>query len=121
MTGHQILVVEDDTAIARVISLMLRSEGFEVSLAADGRAGLEELKENDYELVLLDLSLPVMDGPTMFREARRSGINTPVLIVSAHRAKDACRELGADGAIEKPFNPDELTSKVKELIGATEA
>lgn len=119
MTPHQILVVEDDGAVARVISLMLRSEGFEVSLAGDGKAGLDELREGDYELVLLDLSLPVMDGRTMFREARRSGINTPVLIVSAHQAQDACRELGAQGAIEKPFNPDELTSKVRELIEAS--
>lgn len=114
--SRPILLVEDDRAIARVIALTLQSEGFEVRTAADGKAGLEELSSGQFALLLLDLSLPVMDGWTLFREARGLGICVPTVIVSAHGAQAACRELGAEGSIEKPFHPDELVLKVRQVI-----
>jgi DNA-binding response OmpR family regulator len=111
---HRILVVEDDSAINRVLQLELEHEGFEVDVARDGLAGLEKaLKEPD--LVILDLMLPRMDGLEVCKRIR-SKSNVPIIMLTAKdRVPDrvAGLDLGADDYITKPFSTEELLARVR--------
>jgi len=111
---HRILVVEDDTAINRVLQLELEHEGFEVDVARDGLAGLEKaLKEPD--LVILDLMLPRMDGLEVCKRIRAKS-NVPIIMLTAKdRVPDrvAGLDLGADDYITKPFSTEELLARVR--------
>lgn len=111
-----VLIVDDDAALLRMLRLTLRDGGFEVRVAEDGRTALESVATRMPDAVVLDLEMPVMDGREFYQELRSRGIEIPVIIVSAHGAKTARRELGADAALDKPFNPDELVSAVRELL-----
>jgi len=111
---HRILVVEDDSAINRVLQLELEHEGFEVDVARDGLAGLEKaLKEPD--LVILDLMLPRMDGLEVCKRIR-SKSNVPIIMLTAKdRVPDrvAGLDLGADDYLTKPFSTEELLARVR--------
>jgi DNA-binding response OmpR family regulator len=115
---RSVLVVDDDPNLTRLLRTILRSAGFDVLTAEDGLAGLEVVKERSPDIIILDLKMPRMDGPEFYRELRSSGIETPVLIASAYGARAAQRELGAQGAIEKPFDPDHVVEVVEELLGS---
>jgi len=118
---HRILVLDDDPSLLRAIRLTLVLEGFEVETAADGVLGLEQLAKNDFSLIVLDLQMPRMDGRTFFQELRGLGHEMPVLILSAFGAEVARQELGADGAIAKPFDPDDLVSAIRRLLAECSA
>jgi DNA-binding response OmpR family regulator len=111
---HRILVVEDDSAINRVLQLELEHEGFEVDVARDGLAGLEKaLKEPD--LVILDLMLPRMDGLEVCKRIR-SKSNVPIIMLTAKdRVPDriAGLDIGADDYVTKPFSTEELLARVR--------
>jgi DNA-binding response OmpR family regulator len=111
----KVLVLDDDNALLRLLRLTLTSEGFEVITASNGLEGLEKVDQEPPDVILLDLEMPVMDGRTFFRELRKQGNNTPVLILSAYGARDAQRELHADGSLEKPFDADVLMNELKQL------
>jgi DNA-binding response OmpR family regulator len=111
----KVLVLDDDNALQRLLRLTLTSEGFEVITASNGLEGLEKVDREPPDVILLDLEMPVMDGRTFFRELRKQGNNTPVLILSAYGARDAQRELHADGSLEKPFDADVLMNELKQL------
>jgi DNA-binding response OmpR family regulator len=111
----KVLVLDDDNALLRLLRLTLTSEGFEVITASNGLEGLEKVDREPPDVILLDLEMPVMDGRTFFRELRQQGNNTPVLILSAYGARDAQRELHADGSLEKPFDADALMNELKQL------
>jgi DNA-binding response OmpR family regulator len=111
----KVLVLDDDNALLRLLRLTLTSEGFEVITASNGLEGLEKVDREPPDVILLDLEMPVMDGRTFFRELRKQGNNTPVLILSAYGARDAQRELDADGSLEKPFDADVLMNELKQL------
>ena len=115
-TLARILVIDDDPALNRMIGTTLRSHGFSVGSAFDGNAGLAEVESQDPDIIVLDLAMPVMDGRTFFRELRARGDMTPVLILSAFGARDAAREMRADGYVQKPFQPDELAEKVRSVL-----
>lgn len=117
--GPTVLVMDDDPALLRVVRLVLSSDGFSVDTAADGIAGLERFEAQPPAAIVLDLQMPRMDGRAFFRELRSRGHKTPVLILSAYGAEEACRELGADGAIGKPFDPDHLSNAVRRLVNGT--
>lgn len=114
----RVLVIDDDPAISRMMSLTLRSAGFEVKTALNGAVGLEQVEAQSPEVIVLDLEMPVLDGRGFYRELRRKGYTMPVLIVSANGAKAACRELDANDSLAKPFAFDELTSKLERLLPA---
>jgi len=114
--AHRILVLDDDPSLLRAIRLTLVLGGFEVETAADGVLGLEQLANNDFSLVVLDLQMPRMNGRTFFQELRGLGYEMPVLILSAFGAEVARQELGADGAIVKPFDPDDLVTTIRRLL-----
>jgi CheY-like chemotaxis protein len=112
----RVLVIDDDAPMSRMIAMILRSSGYDVRVAANGAHGLEQVEEECPDVIVLDLMMPVMDGPTFYRELRHRGFEVPVMIVSAHGAREAQRELNAQAAIHKPFFPDDLAQKVEELL-----
>ena len=111
----KILIVEDEEAIADLEKDYLELSGFEVEVANDGETGLKKALENDYDLFILDLMLPGVDGFEICRHVRDEK-NTPIIMVSAKKDDiDKIRGLGlgADDYITKPFSPSELVARVK--------
>lgn len=111
----KILLIEDDAAIAAIERDYLEIEGFEVEIVADGRVGLERGLEGNFDLILLDLMLPGMDGFAVCRKLREK-IKIPILMVTTRQEDiDKIRGLGlgADDYIEKPFSPGVLVARVK--------
>lgn len=111
----KILIVEDDPDIAAIERDYLELNGCQVKIAADGEAGLALGLSGKFDLILLDLMLPAVDGFTVCRKLREE-IDTPILMVTARREDvDKIRGLGlgADDYIEKPFSPSVLAARVK--------
>ena len=111
----KILIVEDEEAIADLEKDYLELSGFEVEVANDGETCLKKALENDYDLFILDLMLPGVDGFEICRQVRDEK-NTPIIMVSAKKDDiDKIRGLGlgADDYITKPFSPSELVARVK--------
>lgn len=111
----KILIIEDDISIAELERDYLEADGFDVGIAGDGTSGLERALSGDYNLVILDLMLPGMDGFAVCRQLRAES-EVPVLMVSARKDDiDKIRGLGlgADDYITKPFSPGELVARVK--------
>jgi DNA-binding response OmpR family regulator len=117
----KVLIVDDDPSTVRLMALILSCERIQTIPAYDGREGLRVLAQTQPDLVLLDISMPNMDGKAFFRQARLSGYDGPVIVCSAVDARLAQRELGADAALDKPFEPEDLVSNVKELLPAGSA
>lgn len=119
--NQHILLVEDDRDLAAFMSEVLRAQGFEVTVAGDGRAGLAALERRPYALVVLDLMLPEMDG-VEFRLRQRqhsSQWNTPALVVSAHyNVEKLAQSVGAEAYLAKPFTGEELTAAVYAVLAA---
>lgn len=111
----KILIVEDEAAIADLEKDYLELSGFEVEVVNDGKTGLEKAMTTDYDLVILDLMLPGVDGFEICRQVRAEK-NTPIIMVSAKKDDiDKIRGLGlgADDYMTKPFSPSELVARVK--------
>jgi len=114
----RILIIEDDAAIAAIEKDYLEIDHFEVEIAEDGTAGLERALHGGFDLILLDLMLPGIDGFTVCRKLREQ-MDVPILMVTARREDiDKIRGLGlgADDYIEKPFSPSVLVARVKAHI-----
>jgi len=114
----KILIVEDDISIAQLQKDYLEIEGFEVKICNNGVDGLNALKTNEYDLLILDVMLPKIDGYTILRSMQEEK-EIPVLMVSARKEdidKIKGLSLGADDYITKPFNPSELVARVKSHI-----
>ena len=117
-----ILVVDDDANINKVIVLYLEKEGHKAYSAYDGKAALKTLSDEKIDLVILDIMMPVMDGWDTLKEVRKSN-KVPVIMLSAKGEtfdKVLALELGADDYIVKPFEPKELLARVRAVIRRTE-
>ncbi len=111
----KILIVEDEAAIAELEKDYLELSGFEVEVANDGKTGLRKALNEDFDLIILDLMLPGVDGFEICRQVRTEK-NTPIIMVSAKKDDiDKIRGLGlgADDYMTKPFSPSELVARVK--------
>ncbi len=116
--GIRLLLIEDEHAIGDFIARGLREEGFNVEWATDGDAGGHHLTTGTWDMILLDWSLPGVDGLTLLRKFRQSGRDTPVLFLTARDAvSDRVRGLdsGADDYLCKPFAFEELLARVRAL------
>jgi CheY-like chemotaxis protein len=111
-----VLVVDDDPGIRTLARLTLSLDGYSVPTASGGPEALEVLTREHIDLMVLDLRMPGMDGAETLQEARREGYDGPVLILSAFGAKPAAEQLLADDAIDKPFDPGELSGHVHRLL-----
>jgi two-component system, OmpR family, alkaline phosphatase synthesis response regulator PhoP len=115
----RLLLVEDDTGLAFGLRNNLEIEGYEVDLAATGTEALNVIRRRSPALILLDLMLPEMDGYRVLRRIRDSGLNTPVLILTA-RGEETDKvqgfRLGADDYVTKPFSVLELLARVGALL-----
>ena len=115
----RVLLIEDDSATAQSIELMLKSESFTVYATDLGEEGIDLGKIYDYDLILLDLNLPDMSGYDVLRKLRVSKVNTPVLILSGLAAiEDKIKGLGfgADDYLTKPFHKDELVARIHAIV-----
>ncbi|HEY1105763.1 MtrAB system response regulator MtrA [Agromyces endophyticus] len=111
----RVLVVDDDTALAEMIGIVLRTEGFEPVFCADGAAALAAFREHKPDLVLLDLMLPGMDGIEVCGRIRAES-GTPIIMLTAKSdTADVVKglETGADDYMVKPFNPKELVARIR--------
>jgi two-component system response regulator QseB len=115
-SGPRILIIDDDRSVLRAIRLTLVLDGFVAETASDGAEGLKQVALSAYDLVVLDLQMPVMDGRAFYQELRARGHQMPVLILSAYGAENARAELKAEGAIAKPFDPDVLVAKIRSML-----
>jgi two-component system alkaline phosphatase synthesis response regulator PhoP len=112
----RILVVDDDKALSMMVSLVLKQSEFDVDVVNNGDDAIRRATERAFDAVVLDLRMPGKDGRAVFRELRELGVTTPVLILSAYDARQAQAELGAEGSMNKPFEPDVLVDVLKRMI-----
>ena len=118
MANEKILVVDDDTNICELLRLYLTKEGYQVSIANDGEAGLAQFSQVKPDMVLLDVMMPRMDGLEVCRRIRKLG-NTPVIMLTAKGEtfdKVLGLELGADDYIVKPFDAKEVVARIKAVL-----
>ncbi len=115
----RVLLVEDDSATARSIELMLRSSGFVVDTSEFGEDGIEVGKLYDYDIILLDLMLPDIDGYEVLRRLRAQKVTTPILILSGLSEMDNKIKglgFGADDYLTKPFDRRELIARIQAIV-----
>ncbi|MBQ8869097.1 MAG: response regulator transcription factor [Oscillospiraceae bacterium] len=121
MTQTKILVVDDDKNICELLRLYLEKEGYAVTLAFDGREGLDAFAKNDPDLILLDVMMPNMDGWQVCREIRKTS-ECPIIMITAKGEtidKVLGLELGADDYVVKPFDSKEVVARIKAILRRT--
>ena len=115
----RLLVVEDDPALAQALALALSRRGFTVAQATNGRSALERATSESFALIVLDLTLPEMDGFEVLREIRAKGLTTPIIVLTARSTvgdRVQGLRLGADDYLAKPFDLDELEARLHALL-----
>ncbi|MBL8181833.1 MAG: response regulator transcription factor [Blastocatellia bacterium] len=117
----KVLIIDDDEELCELVSEYLTVEGFDVESVNDGQSGLEAAKSGDYELAILDVMLPKMNGFDVLRNLRETS-KLPVIMLTA-RGDDMERivglEIGADDYLPKPFNPRELAARLRAILRRT--
>jgi len=115
----RILIVEDDDEIRELLSEALMRWGHETALAPNGQEGLQVYRQGQFDLILSDVRMPVMDGLTLLKTIREKDRKTPVIIVTAYPTVDSAVEslgLGADFYLVKPVNFDDLQAKMNKCL-----
>jgi two-component system alkaline phosphatase synthesis response regulator PhoP len=119
MSRPRVLVVDDDLALARGLSDILRAQGFDVRTAHDGRSGLDAALSGEIDLIFLDVMLPKMNGYEVCRAVRAQGLDVPILMVTAKgQEQDVVLglNLGADDYVVKPFRAAELIARARAFL-----
>jgi len=114
----QVLIVEDDVRLAQAVGKILEENGYVVDLVHDGQSGLEYAESGIYDVIILDVMLPKMDGFEVSKQLRRKSVETPVLMLTARGAipdKIEGLDSGADDYMTKPFSPAELLAHLRAL------
>ena len=115
----RVLLIEDDSAMAKSIELMLRSDGLHVYTTDLGEEGIDLGKLYDYDIIVLDLSLPDMNGFDVLKSLRIAKVRAPILILSGNavvEAKIKALKFGADDYLTKPFQKDELVARIQAVV-----
>ncbi|MCK6546899.1 response regulator [Myxococcota bacterium] len=115
----RVLTVDDSRAIRSIVSKQVQDLGFEIDGAEDGEQGLTRLEECSYDLVLLDVTMPVLDGPGMLAKMRERGDKTPVLMLTSESKRSVvagAMKMGIEDYILKPFKPEELRVKILKAL-----
>lgn len=118
-TLKRILIIDDDDELREMIGTYLNSEGFECTLACDGRDGFERLVGNTFDLVLLDLCMPKMNGVETIRAIRQVDFYIPIILFTGARTHTALEELREDEAnlvLYKPISTDDLLKAIRNLL-----
>jgi len=118
-SSPRVLLVEDEAGLRLTLNDRLVSEGYDVETAADGEAALSEAATGNYDLIVLDVMLPRMNGFDVCREVRRRGVTTPILMLTARGQvvdKVVGLKLGADDYLTKPFEALELMARLEALL-----
>ena len=118
MSDQHILIIEDEENIANLVKLYLKKEGFIVDWAANGQDGLTMSVKKHYELIILDLMLPDIDGFEVCKQIRKKS-DLPLIMLTAKDTeidKVVGLEIGADDYLTKPFSPRELTARIKAIL-----
>ena len=119
MGAGTILVVEDDPDINAMLTKIVAREGFQAVPAFSGTEALLQVERATFDLVLLDMMLPGMDGPGFVGQVRERGVRTPIVVVSAKAStsdKVDMLKLGADDYVTKPFDPDEVAARIHAVL-----
>ena len=119
MAKGQILVVDDEQAIRGLIAEVLAIAGFEVTIATDGLDGLNKIRKQKFDLIILDVNLPKLDGFAILEKVRESAPTQPIIMISARTEKDDVTHglrLGADDYVRKPFSVEELVLRVENRL-----
>lgn len=116
-SGRLVLVVEDDLPLARLMEALLQSAGYRVRTAGDGESGLDAVHAEQPALVLLDLTIPKLDGWEVLSRLKETDGAPPVVLFTGHRAaSERAQSAGAAAAILKPFDIDHLLDTVERLL-----
>jgi two-component system, cell cycle response regulator len=118
-----ILTVDDSRAVRNIVGKQLKVLGYEILEAPDGNQALEQLQATRVDLVLLDVNMPELDGPTMLRKLRQRGDQTPVIMLTSESERSIVMDamaLGISDYILKPFKPEELREKVLSVLQAAD-
>lgn len=119
----KILIVEDEPNMRLGLKDNLEFEGYNVEIAEDGEDGLNKILDNKYDLIILDVMMPKMSGFDVCKNARKSGVTTPIILLTAKGEeidKVLGLELGADDYVTKPFSVRELIARVKAILRRSE-
>src|SRR5271169_349490 len=117
--NESILLIEDEQVLRTTLSDRLRGEGYIVDSAADGQEGFDKAANQPFDLIILDLMLPVRSGLDVCRDIRQAGMATPILILTARNQtidKVVGLKLGADDYVTKPFESAELIARIEVLL-----
>jgi two-component system alkaline phosphatase synthesis response regulator PhoP len=123
MKNYRVLVVEDEQDLAELLKLNLEIEGYKVALAPHGAIAIQKLKSESFDLVVMDIMMPKMDGFTAIQHVRLTNNDIPIMILSAsNQSQDRIKGLksGADDYLSKPFELEELLLRVDKLIRRTQ-
>jgi len=123
MKMDKILIIEDDKAILMGLKDDLEYEGYKVSIAFDGKQGLKQAMDQEFQLIVLDILLPKLNGFEVCKKLREANVNTPILMLTAARTEEMDKvmglELGADDYVTKPIGSRELVARVKAILRRT--
>ena len=115
----KVLTVDDSRAVRMLVSKNAKEMGLEVDEAEDGQQGLSKVADESYDLIVLDVTMPVLDGPGMLKELRERGDKTPVLMLTSESKRSivaSLMKMGIEDYILKPFKPDELKAKIAKAL-----
>lgn len=119
----RVLVIEDNEAVGESIRRMLEAQRYAANVVTDGEAGLDHLVSREYDVAVVDVGLPKMDGFEVARSARRAGVHTPILMLTARDAVEdrvAGLQCGADDYLAKPFVEEELLARLGAMMRRSE-
>ena len=115
----KILIVEDDQYVAQAVSLILAHQNYVAEIACDGEQAWEFIKIFDYDLIILDITLPKLDGISLCKQIRSNGLQIPIMLLTARSSpheKAVALDAGADDYMVKPFDKEELTARIRALL-----